>query len=202
MPAPRQTTALYLRVSSSEQSFASQEHTLREYCRRQGWKNLRDYREKISGLKSTLPVLARLMEDVRSGQIDRIVVFKLDRIGRSPIHVWQLLEELKKRKIGLIAVTENFDTSEANPMAHAMHQIGAVWAGLFSAQLSERVRAGQAAARKRGSKGPGRPGISPETVQAITDLLKNQVRAAEIAHRCKVSLPIVYKIKNAMKEEK
>jgi DNA invertase Pin-like site-specific DNA recombinase len=200
-PSPR--VGLYFRVSSRDQSFASQEMVVRDYCARQGWKNLTAFREKISGLKATLPVLAKLLQAVRDGSIDRIVVFKLDRIGRSPIQVWQILLELKKRKIPLISVTENFDTSETNPMAEAMHQTMSVFAGLFSAQLSDRVRAGQAAAKRRGGKAAGRPWTAPETIEKIRTLLnKKGAKVREVAQQAGVSLPIVYRVKKEMEEKK
>jgi site-specific DNA recombinase len=76
-------TALYIRVSTEGQRTDSQEQELRRYCRQRGWKDLIFYVDKTSGAKASRPQLDRLMQDIRAGKVQRLVVYKLDRLGRS-----------------------------------------------------------------------------------------------------------------------
>ena len=72
-----------IRVSTGIQRTESQEHELRQYCRQRGWKDLVFYVDKIGGAKASRPQLDQLTRDIRSGKIERLLVFKLDRLGRS-----------------------------------------------------------------------------------------------------------------------
>ncbi len=96
-------TAVYIQVSTQEQRTDSQEQELRRYCRQRGWKDLRFYADKISGAKATRPELERLMQDIRAGAIQRLVVYKLDRLGRSLTHLALILDELNRLQVPLIA---------------------------------------------------------------------------------------------------
>ena len=89
-------TALYVRVSTESQTTNSQETELRRYCRQRGWKNPLIYSEKISGAKASRPELDRLIRDARAGKIERLLVFKLDRLGRSLTHLALIIEELDR----------------------------------------------------------------------------------------------------------
>ncbi len=75
------TSAIYLRVSTEEQRFDSQELELRTYCERRGWHEVQVFSDKASGAKADRCGLDALMCQVRAGRINRLVVYKLDRLG-------------------------------------------------------------------------------------------------------------------------
>src|SRR4051812_48086543 len=102
-------TAVYIRVSTLEQRIDSQEQELKRYCRLRGWKNIASFVDKISGAKSSRPELDRLMQDIRGGKIERLIVYKLDRLGRSLTHLAIILDELNRLGVPLIASSQNID---------------------------------------------------------------------------------------------
>jgi len=106
-------TALYSRASKQEQTTEQQIEILKEYCKLHKIKSYKLYEEKISGAKTSRPKLDLLMQDMRVGKIDTIIVWKYDRLGRSTIHLLQVLEELNKNNIRFIATSQNIDTSTA-----------------------------------------------------------------------------------------
>src|SRR5882724_10465818 len=71
--------------------------------------------DRLSGAKADRPALDRLMRDVRAGKVDRLIVYKLDRLGRSLTHLALILDELNRLKIPLIASSQGIDTSADNP---------------------------------------------------------------------------------------
>ncbi len=109
--------AIYERVSTPRQiegySLDSQESLLRDYCDRQGWQAVGTYVDAgISGRKDRgqRPELDRLLRDVEAGAVDAIVVYKLDRLSRKPLHMYQMLETLDRRKAGIVSITEAIDS--------------------------------------------------------------------------------------------
>ena len=119
-------TIVYLRVSTGDQSTDSQEHELRAYCERRGWSDLQIYSDQISGAKFNRPGLDTLMAAVRAGKVERVVVFKLDRLGRSLPHLALILDELQRHRVALIATTQGIDTSHSNPVGRL--QLGVLMA--------------------------------------------------------------------------
>ena len=67
------------------------------------------------GAKASRPQLDRLMQDIRAGKMERLLVFKLDRLGRSLTHLALILDELNRLKVPLIASSQGIDTSDDNP---------------------------------------------------------------------------------------
>ncbi len=108
-------TAIYVRVSTEGQRTDSQEQELKRYCRQRGWKNPVVYADRISGARTSRPELNRLMQDIRGGRVQRLVVYKLDRLGRSLTHLALILDEINRLKVPLIASSQGIDTSEENP---------------------------------------------------------------------------------------
>jgi len=145
-------TATYLRVSTTEQSHEPRRGELLEYCDRRGWKDMVEYADTISGAKFMRTGLDRLMADARRGRIERIVVAKLDRLGRSLPHLAQLVGELHTHRTALIATSQGIDTSRDNPAGRLqMHVLMAV-TEFERSLIRERTKAGLNAARARGSK--------------------------------------------------
>lgn len=163
------TVALYLRVSASDQAFASQLEAIRGYCRRRGWRQVRIFKEKVSGASSARTVLDQLMQAARAGEITTLVVFKLDRLGRSLAHLTQIVAELARLKIALVATSEGIDTG----INDAETQLKINMLGTFAQYNREQIRArcdyGRRAARRRGVH-LGRPAMPQETIDKIVSL--------------------------------
>ena len=149
-------TAIYCRVSTDKQSHDSQLLELRGYCQRRGWADVAEYNDTITGSKFTRRGLDALFADVRKGKVARIVVFKLDRLGRSLAHLAQLIAELTANGTALVCTSQGIDTSDTNPAGRL--QLGVLMAvAEFEREIiRERVNSGLAAARARGAK-LGRP---------------------------------------------
>jgi DNA invertase Pin-like site-specific DNA recombinase len=162
---------IYLRVSTGDQTTDSQEHELRAYCGRRGWSDLQIFSDQMSGAKHVRPGLEALMAAVRTGKVARVVIFKLDRLGRSLPHLAIILDELQRHNVALIATTQGIDTSQSNPVGRL--QLGVLMAvAEFEREIiRERVNAGLAAARARGVKLGRRSGhnCTAADVKALKD---------------------------------
>jgi DNA invertase Pin-like site-specific DNA recombinase len=152
----------YARVSSDDQSLDLQRDALRQAgCERV-------YEEKESGGRADRPELLRLMEALRAG--DTLVVWRLDRLGRSLKHLIATVEHLEATGVGFRSVTEAIDTRTSG--GKLVFHLFASLAEFERALIRERTRAGLKAARARGRQG-GRPvGLSEDkrrTAQALRD---------------------------------
>lgn len=164
-------TAVYLRVSTIAQDFDSQRQEVLGYCKRRGWKNPRIYTDTASGLKSR-PQLEAMCQDIWARHIKTVVVYKLDRLGRSLSHLAMLLDEWTKNGVTLIATSQGIDTAKDNPVGKL--QLGVLLAvAEFERELiRERTVAGLHAAKARG-RILGRP-RKHEAVKAQIDILKKE----------------------------
>jgi len=103
--------ALYVRASKQEQTTEQQIELLKEYCKKEDLEIYETYEEKISGAKTSRAELDKMLQDMRNRKFNAVVVWKYDRLGRSTIHLLQILEEMKNLNIRLIATSQNIDTS-------------------------------------------------------------------------------------------
>ena len=149
-------TVIYGRVSTSRQEFDSQIQELQDICRRRGWKNPEIITDRVSGGSFTRSGLDRLMKSIRTGKTDRVLCFKLDRLGRSLAHLAQLVEEFMIHSVALVIPNQGIDTSESNPASKFQLDILMAVAAFERATIRERVNAGLKAAKRRGVK-LGRP---------------------------------------------
>jgi putative DNA-invertase from lambdoid prophage Rac len=141
--------ALYARVSTTDQNCEMQLRELREYLARRGWESAGEYVDTgFSGAKTSRPELDRLMKDARRRRLDVIVVWKLDRWGRSLTHLVQSLQDLTGVGVRFIAMTQNIDTDESNPMARLLLHL---MAEFERSMIQERTVAGVRAAKARGA---------------------------------------------------
>ena len=146
---------LYARTSMSDQNSESQLLALRQYCKRMGHKIVDKYIDNgFSGKTIQRPEFERLMGDIRANRLDCIVVYKIDRFGRSLQHLLNLLEEFKNRKVDFISITQPIDTTTA--AGKMFWQILGVFAEFERSLIVERTNIGLARARKEG-KTLGRP---------------------------------------------
>lgn len=178
--------ALYVRVSTLDQDTRAQERELRAFAASRaadgpGWERAEIYREKASGAARSRPVLDHIVGLCRAGKINTVVIWKLDRLGRSMAQLSWLFAEFQRLNVRLISTTEGLDTTEQNPSA-AFHRnvLGSV-AELTRAQNRERVISGIAAARARGQKF-GRPKkTNPEMAAAAAKMKARGKSLEEIA---------------------
>ena len=120
--------AVYGRVSTDAQSHASQLREVRAYVRRRWPKaEVTEYLDKASGARFSREGLDALMAQVRLGRVDVLLVYKLDRLGRSLQHLAQLVGEFETHGTALVATSQGIDTSESNPAGRLqMHVLAAV----------------------------------------------------------------------------
>jgi DNA invertase Pin-like site-specific DNA recombinase len=169
-------------VSTDEQSLALQVDALnRAGC-------MRIWEEKASGALQNRPQLAALMQWARPG--DTLVVWKLDRWGRSLKDLVLKLDELRERGIGFRSLTEGIDTTTA--LGEAMFYIAGVFAQFERGLTIERTKAGMDAARAKGRL-IGRPRkVTPEQVEAMRRYRDEGRTPTWIAKAVGVSRPAVY----------
>ena len=149
--------ALYARVSTTDQNCGVQLRELREYISRRGWKNGGEYIDTgFSGAKASRPALDRLMADAAQRKFDCIVVYKIDRFGRSVLHLNQQLAALTSYGVRFIATRQSLDTDEENPTSRLLLQILASVAEFEREMIRERTLSGIKAAQAAG-KIVGRP---------------------------------------------
>jgi len=156
--------ALYARVSTlNGQHPEMQLGELREYASRRGWNIVGEYvDEGISGSKESRPQLNRLMTDVHRRKFEIVLVWKIDRFGRSLKHLVNALADLDSYGVAFVSLRDNLDLS--TPSGRLMFQIIGAMAEFERALIQERVRAGLKSARARGTR-LGRPRTSVDAEQ-------------------------------------
>jgi len=103
--------AIYVRVSKEKQILENQLAKIREYIKIKGWEEVSVYEDKITGKATSRKALDKLMQDARKGKFNHVSIWAVDRLGRSPIHMFQVVEEWKKLGIQFNIVTLGIDTS-------------------------------------------------------------------------------------------
>jgi DNA invertase Pin-like site-specific DNA recombinase len=172
------------RVSTREQNLDMQIDALKKY----GCEKI--YQEKASGTKAKREELDKLLEQLRSGDI--LVVYSLDRLGRTVLQLINLITVFKEKGIHFKSITEGaFDTT--SPMGEAIFQIIAVLKSVEVNVLKERTRSGLDAARARGRLG-GRPVGSYNKVKAAAaaTLYQKETSIRKICDTLKISRSTLY----------
>ena len=134
------------------------------------------HRDKASGARDDRPGLKACLDDLRPGDV--LVVWKLDRLGRSLPHLLAIVGGLRERGIAFRSLTEQMDTT--TPHGELLFSIFGALAQYERALTRERVIAGLAAARRRGRHGGRRPEIGPEKLEAITAALDRGATKAAV----------------------
>lgn len=174
----------YARVSSGDQNASLQVDALEEAgC-------LKVFTDHASGSKASRPELDRMIEQLRSGDV--VVVWRLDRLGRSLKNLIALVEDLAEKGVGFRSLSESIDTTTAN--GKLFFSLMGALAEFERDLIRERTHAGLAAARARGRVG-GRPTVM--TAQKIDKARKlydsQQHTVAEIAEMLNVSVATIYR---------
>jgi DNA invertase Pin-like site-specific DNA recombinase len=174
----------YARVSTVDQEPALQLDALKAAgC-------LKIFKDKASGSLDRRPQLDSLLDQLRPG--DTIVVWRLDRLGRSLRHLIDLVEDLAERGVGFRSLTEGMDTTTSG--GKLIFQIFGALAEFERSLIRERTMAGLAAARARGRVGGRPPLMTPGKVKVARDLYDaNELTVVEIAKTLGVSRKTIYR---------
>lgn len=149
--------AIYARVSTSDQNCEMQLAELREYVERRKWEIVTEFVDSgFSGTKASRPALDRLMGAAARHEFDCVLVWKIDRFGRSVLHLSQQLAALASHGIRFIAVSQSIDTDASNPASRLLMTILAGVAEFEREIIRERTVSGLRAARAKGQT-LGRP---------------------------------------------
>jgi putative DNA-invertase from lambdoid prophage Rac len=181
---------IYGRVSTlDKQDVEVQLRELRNYAQIRGWE-IKEYVDiGQSGAKEKRPALDSLMNDVRKRKLDGILVWKLDRFGRSLKSLVNTLEELRSLGIQFVSYTENLDFS--TPAGRAMANLIGVFAEFERDLIRERVIAGLANAKAKGKK-LGRPNGDVD-IEKLLGLRRQGLTVRGIAKEMKLSVGFVHK---------
>ena len=189
-------TACYERISTNSQTHNSQDKAVTDYCTRNGFENVKVFREVASGAKRR-PVLNELLEMVRAGKVCRVITFKLDRLGRSLPDLFATIDILSKFNTEFISIQDGINTSNQSAFGRLQLGLLASIADFERSLIRERVMAGLRAARKNGRFG-GRPSLAQATKDRMTHMLAEGFEEKVVATECGVSVASVYKIKKQL----
>jgi DNA invertase Pin-like site-specific DNA recombinase len=196
--------AIYARVSTANngQDPTMQTRELREYAHRRDWQIVREYVDRgVSGAKDCRLALNELLADVHQRRCDVVLVWKLDRLGRSLRHLVNTLAELETRGVAFVSLQDNLDLS--TPSGRLMFNVIGAMAEFERALIRERVKAGLRNARAKGKR-IGRPKVHADgrRVAALrkagntwsgiceqTGLSKGTAQRAYLAHKAAADLP-------------
>lgn len=184
--------ALYARVSTQDQkSIPDQLAELRAYCERQRWTVVEEFSEVASGKRDTRPVRQQVIRLAQKRRVDVVLVWKLDRWGRSMLDVLTTLMELQNRGVAFVSVTEGFDLT--TPIGKLMAQMLAMFAEFEREQIVARVQAGVDAYRAKHGKW-GRPSVPKGKAETVLRLWGEGKNKTEIEKLTGVSRASVRRI--------
>lgn len=172
----------YMRVSTCQQKFDSQEKALKEF----GVDRL--FKEYGSGKNINRSELNKALASLSPG--DTFVIFKLDRLSRTTRQLLFLIEEFENRNIQFVSIQNHIDTS--TPMGKFFFTIMGGFAEMEASLIRERVLAGIEAAREKGVT-LGRPRQVKNALKAVDLYQTTNMPVKEIAEKCHISIPTLYK---------
>ena len=188
-------TAIYVRVSTNEQSHAAQQPDLQQ------WANGHDkpvvwYADKASGKTMDRTAWGRLTADIAAKRVDTVVVWRLDRLGRTAAGLTALFDDLQRRKVNLVSLKDGLDL--ATPAGRLMANVLAGVAQYEREVISERIHAGIAKAKADGKRWggskPGRRKVTADQRRIIHQQHKEKTPIARIARAVGLSRPTIYRV--------
>jgi len=177
---------VYCRVSTQEQaesdhySLANQEQRCREYIKHKSWQLVKVLKDVASGKSAQRESYQELLRAIREQRVDVVVVYRLDRLSRSVVDIYNVLELFRSRDVGFVSVQEAFDTTTA--MGRAMLGVAAVFAQLTREMISENTKDG-IARRAQSGKYVGAGWSSPYGYRLVDGLLEVVETEAEVVRR-------------------
>jgi DNA invertase Pin-like site-specific DNA recombinase len=193
--------ALYLRVSTKRQDTRSQEPDMQRWVEAfAASDSIQWYRDKASGKTMERPAWQRLETDMAAGKVAKVVVWRLDRLGRTAAGLTALFEELQRRGIGFESVRDRVDLDI--PAGRLMANVLASVAAYENEVRSERICAGQAAARAAGKRWGGskkgrRIKVSDEQIMTIRSMYVDGATKSAMARATGLNRPTVYSVLDA-----
>jgi DNA invertase Pin-like site-specific DNA recombinase len=173
----------YARVSTRDQNLELQQEALvKAGCQK-------IFEDQVSGTRVDRPGLAKALEMLRED--DTLVVWKLDRLGRSVKQLVDLVGELHKRGIQFQSLTDAIDTG--TPSGRFFFHIMASLAEMERELIVERTRAGLEVARQLGRKGGRKPKMTASKIESAKKLLSSGVPPKDVAKNLGVSIPTLYR---------
>ena len=174
----------YARVSTADQNSNLQTDALKKA----GCENI--FIDSISGTRDQRPELSKLLSTVRAG--DCVVVWKLDRLGRSLAHLVKLVNQFKEQSVDLVFIVDSIDTT--TPAGEFFFHVMAAMAQFERETIVQRTRAGLQAAKERGVK-LGRPSkLSPHQKRAALKMIKDGEPYKTVALTFNITLASLYRI--------
>lgn len=173
----------YARVSTQDQNLDLQ----RDALVKAGCEKL--FEDKVSGTRADRPGLIKAMELLREG--DTLVIWKLDRLGRSAKQLVDLISELQLKSIQFKSITDAIDTGTTS--GRFFFHVMACLAEMERELTVERTRAGLEAARQLGRKGGRKRQMTDSKIESAKKLLANGVLPRDVAHNLGVSIPTLYR---------
>jgi DNA invertase Pin-like site-specific DNA recombinase len=182
---------LYARVSTNDQqTLAMQNRAMREYAARRGWTIALQVREVNSGA-ARREAREQVLEAARRREIDLVLVWRLDRWGRSVTDLLATLQDLEHLGVGFVSLTEALDLT--TPAGRAMAGLLAIFAEFEREILRERTRAGLAQARENGKR-LGRPATAVVHTAEVRRLHRTGMSKSEIARQLEIGRTSVRRI--------
>ena len=194
-------TICYCRVSSpkrngrSRQKTDSQKLALRRYCQEHGIQRPNYIEDHATGRNQDRQGFQQVMEQARAGKLACLIVWKLDRLGRSMVETIKTIQELMELKVRIVVTTQGL-TFDQSPYSIFLIQLFAALAELESNHASERIKAGLSVAKAKGTK-LGRP-LDEKKRAKLTRWNKAKVPVKTQAKRLKISLASVYAMRSRM----
>jgi DNA invertase Pin-like site-specific DNA recombinase len=190
-------TAIYARVSSGQQDIRSQVPDLTRFAETCDGDSVKWYVDKVSGKTMNRPAWKQLEDDVACAKVSKVVVWRIDRLGRTAAGLTALFEDLQRRGVGFESLRDKIDLG--TPAGRLMANVLASVAAYEREVISERIRAGQDAARAQGKRWGGsvkgrRVKVTDEQISVIRRLRSEQVPIAGIARAVALSRPTVYAV--------
>ena len=173
----------YARASTQDQNLELQSDALTKV----GCQKI--FEDKVSGTRADRPGLAKALEILREG--DTLVVWKLDRLGRSVKQLVDLVEELHKQGVQFKSLTDAIDTG--TPSGRFFFHVMASLSKMERELIVERTRAGLEMARRLGRKGGRKPKMTDSKIESAKKLLASGVPPKDVARNLGVSVPTLYR---------
>jgi DNA invertase Pin-like site-specific DNA recombinase len=173
----------YARVSTDEQSLDIQLDALKKA----GCKRI--FTDKASATKADRPGLTDALSHLRGGDV--LVIWKLDRLGRTVKGLVDLVADLQGRGVQFRSLTDGIDTT--TPAGRFFFHVMASLAQMERELLAERTRAGLAAARRRGRLGGRKRRMTPGKVESARELLRSGMSPRDVAENLGISIPTLYR---------
>ena len=184
--------AIYCRVSTNHQDYENQLNDLKSLCVRSGWEIYKIYSEKVSGKEIYRKELNSMIKDATNRHFEKIVVWSVDRLGRSMSHLMKVLQEIDDLNISIFSYKQGIDTETS--MGKMFFQFVGIFAEFENNLRKERIALGIAEARKKGKKWGRKTVITDDLIENIKKLRKQNIGMIKIGKKLSIGTCVVQKV--------